>query len=96
MAITSTTKALEKVARGFSCHRRIQILQVLDQSEEALPLWQIASACGAAINPIGEHVRRLYVAELISKKTRKREVLHDLTPLGRKVVSFLKSIRPID
>jgi len=55
-----TTRALEKIVRGFSCHRRIQILQLLDLSNEAMSLTEIAANCRTSIYPICEHLRRLY------------------------------------
>lgn len=94
MKLTSTSRQLERFVRGFSCHRRIQILELLTISDEALSLTEIAKGCNAGLNPIVEHVRRLYLAGLINKASRQREVMHDLTPLGKKVVAFLRSVEP--
>ena len=92
MAIQFKPRDLEKTVRGYSWHRRIQIMDVLDRSDEPLSLGNIAKACHCRIHPIFEHVRRLYVAGLVQKTNRKREVLHELTPLGERVLAFLRQL----
>jgi DNA-binding IclR family transcriptional regulator len=93
MSTPDRFRALERIARGFSCHRRIQILSLLAQSHEPLSLSQIAASCRAKIRPVFEHLRRLHQAGLVTKRSRGREVMHALTPLGRRVNAFLGTIR---
>ena len=85
-------RALERIVRGFSCHRRIQILTLLEQSPQPLSLSQIAATCRANIKSVGEHTQRLSHAGLIAKRSRGRETLHHITPLGKKVIAFLQAI----
>jgi len=93
MSTSNTTRALEKYVRGFSCHRRIQIMEILNDSEAALSLTEIAIACGTSIKPACEHVQRLTASGLVGKTSKKRQVMHDLTPLGRKTLGFLRNIK---
>src|SRR4051794_6651668 len=72
-------QTLERTVRGFSCHRRIQIMALLEQSSQALSLSQISMACRAGIKPVCEHVGRLHLAGLVAKRKRGRETLHHLT-----------------
>jgi predicted transcriptional regulator len=92
MSMPPPFRALERIVRGFSCHRRIQILALLERSPQPLSLSQIAASCGASIKPVCEHARRLHQAGLVAKRSRGRETMHSLTPLGRKIVMFLQTI----
>jgi predicted transcriptional regulator len=85
-------RALERIVRGFSCHRRIQILALLEQSPQPLSLTQIAASCRADIKPVCEHVRRLHLTGLVAKRSTGRETLHNLTPLGQKVIAFVRTM----
>jgi len=93
MALALSPKELEKIVRGFSSHRRIQVLELLDQSDEAMSLNEIADACRVGITPLAEHVRRLAVAGFITKTRRNREILHDVTPQGKKIIAFLRTFK---
>lgn len=82
---------LEKCVRGFSSHRRIQILTILKQRPE-LDLSAIANLCGTSLQTANEHTRRLDAAGLLSKRKLKRQVFHSISPLGRRVLDFLESL----
>lgn len=82
---------LERVARGYSNHRRIQVLYLLSSRPE-LDLTSISSACGVKFQTASEHVRRLSVAGLIDKRKKGRQVLHACSPLGRSVLAFLDTV----
>jgi predicted transcriptional regulator len=92
MSTPSPFRALERIVRGFSCHRRIQILALLEQSPESLSLTRIAAMCRTNIKPISEHLRRLHLAGLVAKRSRGREILHSLTPLGQTIIAFLRTM----
>lgn len=82
---------LERVARGFSNHRRIQILYLLAEHPE-MELTAIANACGINLQTAGEHVRRLRIAALVGARKKGRAVLHGCTPLAQKVLTFLDGL----
>ena len=87
-----TTRQLEWIVRGFSSHRRIQILQLLEAHRQ-LDLMAIARACGTTFRNASEHTRRLSVAGLIYKRPKGRSVLHLLSSRGVHVLEFLRTVR---
>jgi len=95
MALALSPKELEKIVRGYSSHRRIQILELLDTSDEALSLNEIADACRVGITPLSEHVRRLHLAGLVNKTRKGREIRHDVTPQGKKIIAFLRTFKTL-
>lgn len=85
-------RTLEKLVRGFANHRRIQVLELLDVSAEALSLLSIARECRTDFRVICVHVQRLAAVGLVVKRSKGRITLHDITPMGRRVLAFLRSI----
>lgn len=92
MAVQITTRAIEKIVRGFSCHRRVQILDVLDGAISPMSLSQITKFCRADFRTIGQHMLRLCSSGLVRKHNQGRLVMHEITPLGRRVMTFLRSL----
>jgi len=84
-------RQIERVVRGFSNHRRVQILDVLDKHPE-LDLMEIAGTCGILFRNASEHVRRLAVAGLVLKRPKGKRVLHALSPRGRSVLAFVRKL----
>jgi predicted transcriptional regulator len=84
-------KHWERFVRAFSSHWRLQILDVLDDRLE-LDLTTVARACGLNIKTASAHLRRLSVAGLVLKKPMGTHVIHSITPRGKAVLKFLKSI----
>ena len=88
---TMTFRQLERVVRGFSNHRRIQILHLLDEQPE-LDVTEIAAACKINFKTASEHARRLAISGLILKRQKKTTVQHALSPRGRRALSFLNAL----
>ena len=86
------SKQMERHFKGIANHWRIDTLLLLS-AEDNLSLEMIAEKLGANFYTMGEHVRRLYQAGLVDKKHQGREVHHNLSPYGKKVVTFMKSFR---
>ncbi len=84
-------RQLERFVRGFSNHRRIEIMDLLDVEGE-LDLGEIARRCAINYKTASEHVRRLAVAGLVTKRAKGTHVLHLLSPRGRKVLMFLRTL----
>ena len=84
-------KQLERIVRGFSNHRRIRILEVLDHRPD-LDLRTLAQACGTNMKTGSEHARRLAIAGLILKRAKGARVLHALSGRGRKILMFLRTL----
>jgi DNA-binding transcriptional ArsR family regulator len=91
MAQVKNERQLERIVRGFSNHRRIQIMRLLDHTPE-LSVEEIAARVNVNFKTASEHVRRLTIAGLVVKRNEGRHVRHKVTPRGRSVLSFLKSV----
>jgi DNA-binding MarR family transcriptional regulator len=86
-------RRLERIVKGFANHRRIQFLRLLE-SQDNLTLLELCKATHTDVKTASEHVRRLHVAGLVSKRSEGRCVRHALTELGRSVVDILKLLDP--
>jgi DNA-binding transcriptional ArsR family regulator len=84
-------RQLERVVRGFSNHRRIQILDLLLASPD-LDITEIAARLRLNFKTASEHVRRLAIAGLVSKRQKGASVQHKVLPRGEKVLMFLRTL----
>ena len=84
-------RQLERFVKGFSNHRRIQILDLLARTPE-LSLMEITDELNINFRTASDHIRRMVVAGLVLKRNEGAMVRHAISDLGRKVLNFLKSI----
>lgn len=84
-------RALERIVRGFSNHRRIEMLDLIERSPE-LSLTEISKILKINLKTTSSHLTRLIVAGLIMKKSNKTTIRHKISDRGKSVVDFLKSI----
>ena len=82
---------MDRIVRGFSNHRRIQMLEVLAATPE-LDLLHLARACGINFRNASEHAGRLTRAGLVLKRAKGRQILHALSPRGTDVLKFLRQL----
>ncbi len=82
---------LERIVKGFSNHRRIEILQLLNKQPE-LSLIEIAEALNINFKTAFEHVRRLAIAGLVMKRHEGAAVRHAVSPVGYLVLKFLRTL----
>jgi predicted transcriptional regulator len=82
---------LERIVRGFANHRRIQVLEML-ASKSDLDLAALARGAGMNYKTASEHLRRMAVAGLVLKKAKGTHVLHAVSPRGREVLKFLRTL----
>lgn len=85
------TRQLEKIVKGFSNHRRIEILTLLDTKPE-LSLVNISEELKINFRTASDHLRRLAIAGLILKRNEGNFVRHALSPLGKSVLKFLRTL----
>jgi predicted ArsR family transcriptional regulator len=85
-------RQLERIVRGFSNHRRIQILELLKEEPE-LSVIDVAQKLKINFKTVSEHMRRLAIAGLIIKRSSGPAVRHRLTERGRVVLKFLKNLK---
>ena len=88
--IMKSTRQLERYCKGVANHRRLEIL-FLTNRRDGITLDGIAQALECNMKTISEHTRRLVQAGLLNKKYQGREVIHSLSPYGRKFIDFMRS-----
>ncbi|HEY4474182.1 MAG TPA: winged helix-turn-helix domain-containing protein [Candidatus Paceibacterota bacterium] len=82
-------RTLERLVRGFSNHRRIQILFLLKQEPE-LSVFEIAEKLKINFKTASDHIRRLAIAGLLLKRNEGNLVRHKLTARAENVLKFLR------
>lgn len=82
---------LERVMKGVANHRRIQILELLENSPE-LSVIEISEKLQVNIKTISEHIRRMLIAGLLIKRSDGVYIRHKLTQRGLNVLKFLRML----
>ena len=82
---------LERIVRGYSNHRRIEILDLLEKHPE-LSLAGISDALHIHFKTASEHIRRLAITGLVIKRSDGHNVRHKLTDRGLFVLKFLRTL----
>ncbi|KKU47969.1 hypothetical protein A3H10_04335 [Candidatus Uhrbacteria bacterium RIFCSPLOWO2_12_FULL_46_10] len=80
---------LEKIMKGAANKWRIAVLELLDK-RPGLPLYGISEILHMNMKTASEHVRRLSLAGLVTKRYRGSSVRHGLTGLGKTILKFLR------
>lgn len=80
---------LERIVRGFSNHRRIEILELLEKRPE-LSVAEISRKLKTNFKTASEHIRRLAIAGLLLKRSDGNNVRHKLTSRGLSILKFLR------
>ena len=88
---TNKYRQLERVVRGFSNHRRIQILELLNNKPE-LSVLEISEKLKINYKTASEHLRRLAITGLVLKRNQEVNVRHKLSPTGKFVLKFLRKL----
>ena len=81
---------MEKIFKGVANHRRIDILALVAR-RDGVNVENIAEALNCNFKTISAHTHKLVQAGLLQKKYLGQNVLHSLSPQGRKLLSFLQS-----
>lgn len=87
--VPKTYRDLERIVKGFSNHRRIEILELLKKHPE-LSLMEISTKLKINFKTASEHVRRLAISGLVYKRNRGNNVLHKLTNRSESILKFLR------
>jgi predicted transcriptional regulator len=80
---------LERLVRGFSNHRRIEIMDLLKKNPE-LSVAQIAEKTKTNFKTVSEHIRKLAIAGIVLKRNEATAVKHKLTERGESILKFLR------
>ena len=86
-----TFRHLERIVRGFSNHRRIEILTLLERSPE-LSLAEISETLNINFKAAADHTRRLAIVGLVLKRSEGASVCHRLTDRGILILKFLRTL----
>ncbi len=84
-------RTLERLVRGFSNHRRIQILEAL-QKEPEMSVDDIAKLLSINYKTASDHLRRLAIAGLVLKKSDSVSIRHKLTFRAEYILKFLRTL----
>ena len=82
---------MERLVRGFSNHRRIEIIELLAKSPE-LSVVEISDILKINYKTGADHIRRLTIAGIIMKRNDNNFVRHALTNDGKSVLKFLRTL----
>ena len=84
-------RALERIVRGFSNHRRIEIMNLLHKTPE-LSVVEISEALRINFKTASEHIRRLALSDLVLKRNDVNHVRHKLTRRAESILKFLRTL----
>ncbi|MEK7552019.1 MAG: helix-turn-helix transcriptional regulator [Patescibacteria group bacterium] len=84
-------KRLEIIIKGFANKRRIQILELLKEEPE-LSVDEISERIKCGYTNTSDHIRKLFIADLILKRSDGVNVRHKLTPLAQDILVFCKKL----
>ncbi len=84
-------RMLERKMKGIANHRRIEIAFLLLRTPE-LSVLDISKALAINFKTASEHIRRLTLSGIVMKRNDKNSVRHALTPLGKSILKFLRTL----
>ena len=82
---------LERIVKGFTNHRRLQILDLLKREPE-LSVDNIAEKLNIGYENASDHIRKLAIAGLIMKRNQGTSVCHNLTSRALSILVFCKKL----
>ena len=82
---------LERIIKGFSNHRRIQIMDLLSAYPE-LSVTEITQKLKINLKTASEHIRRLAISGLVIKRNQAQNVRHKLSDRGAVILKFLRTL----
>lgn len=86
-----SSRELERIVRGFSNHRRIDILVLLQATPE-LSVEEIAMKLDINSKTASSHVQRLAIAGLVVKRNEASAVRHKITKRGEIILKSLRTL----
>jgi len=83
---------LEQIVKGFANRHRLAIMDLLASSPGAT-LKDVAKKCRLGVKSASAHLTRMHASKLIEKTSKGRWVEHKLSPLGKRVLKFVKTLK---
>jgi Mn-dependent DtxR family transcriptional regulator len=84
-------KELERMVRGFSNHRRIEMMDLIENKPE-LSVADISEVLRINFKTASDHIRRLAITGLVMKRNDGNAVRHALTHRGKSILMFLRTL----
>ena len=84
-------KRIEGTVRGFSNHRRVQIIELLSKKPE-LSVVEISDLLKVNFKTTSQHITRLALAGLVMKRSDRTSIRHKLTSRGEDVLKFCRTL----
>lgn len=91
MRFEGNYKKIERIVKGFSNHRRIEIMELLYKEPE-LSLNEISEKLNVNLKTLSEHLRKMAISGIVLKRYEGIEVRHRLSQRGEKILQFLKNM----
>jgi DNA-binding MarR family transcriptional regulator len=83
-----TAKQLERHFKGIANHNRINIILLVNKNPD-ITLDQITEELKGNTKTLSEHTRRLVQAGLLNKRYQGRNVIHSLSPYGKRIIKSI-------
>ncbi len=84
-------RKLERIVKGFSNHRRLQILELLGKEPE-LSVQEISEKLKSEMKNISAHITKLAIAGLLMKRSDSKSIRHKLTKRGNVILKFVRML----
>lgn len=84
-------RELERIIKGCSNHRRIEMLITLERMPEQ-NLLELSETLKINMKTGSDHLRRLAIAGLVMKRHEGASVRHALTSRGKIILKFLRTL----
>ena len=84
-------RQIAKITKGIANHRRVEILYLIDKNP-GLSVLETNSILKTNYKTISEHLKKLEQSGLIYKYNQGAAILHELSPLGKHVLEFLRTL----
>ena len=84
-------REVERIVRGYSNHRRLQILELLEARPE-LSVAEVSTLIKTHFKTVSAHMQRLAQAGLVMKRNDANAVRHKVTARGLSILKFLRTL----
>jgi DNA-binding transcriptional ArsR family regulator len=91
MRLKGNYRKAERIVKGFSNHKRVEILELLNETPE-LSVFEISDKLGMNFKTLSEHLRKMTISGLVLKRSDGVSIRHCLSERGKKVLKFLKDL----
>ena len=89
--MTFEYRKVERMIKGVANHNRLRILEYLEKNPEQ-SVAGISEKLKMGYENASDHIRRLAITGLVMKRNDGPSVLHKLTPRGKSILMFCKTL----